>query len=136
MEDHTLTLKRAQMFAMQRHINFEAPLEACGLLGGKAGVVELVLPVKNAAASRVRFQMEPRAQLRALEQIEAEGLELLAIFHSHPKGPSVPSPTDLAEAVYPVVNIIWSKAGRRWQARAFWIEDNHAAEVPLTVLEV
>jgi proteasome lid subunit RPN8/RPN11 len=136
MSDHTLTLTRAQMFAMQRHLNFEAPLEACGLLGGKQGVVELVLPVKNAAESRVRFQMEPRAQLRALEQIDAEGLELLAIFHSHPKGPSTPSPSDILEATYPVVNIIWSKAGRRWQARGFWIENGYAAEVPLTVLEV
>jgi len=136
MSNHSLTLKRAQMFAMQRHINSEAPLEACGLLGGQREDVEIVLPVKNAAESRVRFQMEPRAQLRALEQIEAEGLELLAIFHSHPKGPSTPSPTDILEAAYPVVNIIWSKAGRRWQARGFWIENGHAAEVPLIVLDV
>jgi proteasome lid subunit RPN8/RPN11 len=136
MDNHLLTLKRAHMFTMQRHINVEAPLEACGLLGGKNGMVELVLPVKNAAGSRVRFQMDPKAQFRAIEQIESEGLEIIAIFHSHPKGPSVPSPTDIAEASYRVVNIIWSKVGRRWQARGFWIEDGRAAEVPLTVVEV
>lgn len=136
MTDHALTLKRAHMFAMQRHINYEAPLEACGLLGGKNGIVELVLPVKNAAESRVRFQMEPRAQLKAIEQIEAEGLEIVAIFHSHPKGPSMLSPTDIKEAAYPVVNIVWSKAGRRWQTRGFWIEAGQAIEVPLTVLEM
>ncbi len=136
MDFHSLTLKRAQMFAMQRHINYEAPLEACGLLGGKNGVVELVLPVKNAAGSRVRFEMDPTAQRRAIEQIEAEGLEVVAIFHSHPKGPSIPSSTDIAEASYQAVNIIWSKAGRRWQARGFWIEAGHAAEVPLTVVDV
>jgi len=94
------------------------------------------LAVKNAAQSKVLFRMDPKAQLRAMEQIEAEGLEMIAIFHSHPRGPSVPSPTDLNEAVYPVVNIIWSKAGRRWQARGFWIEAGHAVEVPLTVLDV
>jgi proteasome lid subunit RPN8/RPN11 len=132
----SLTLKRAQMFAMQRHINFEAPLEACGLLGGKDQVVELVLPVKNAAESKVRFTMDPRAQLRAMEQVEALGMEILAIFHSHPKGPSVPSATDIEEALYPVVNIIWSKVGRRWQARGFWIEAGQVTEVPLTVQEV
>jgi len=136
MIDHSLVLKRAHMFAMQRHINYEAPLEACGLLGGRQGAVELVLAVKNAAQSKVLFRMDPKAQLRAMEQIEAEGLEMIAIFHSHPRGPSVPSPTDLNEAVYPVVNIIWSKAGRRWQARGFWIEAGHAVEVPLTVLDV
>ena len=136
MSEKLLTLKRAHMSAMQRHINFVAPMEACGLLGGKEQVVELVLPVKNAAESKVRFVMDPRAQLRAMEQIEGEGLELLAIFHSHPRGPSVPSPTDIKEAAYPVVNIIWSKAGRRWQARGFLIEAGQAVEVPLTVLEV
>jgi [CysO sulfur-carrier protein]-S-L-cysteine hydrolase len=136
MSNHLLILKRAYLFAMQRHINFESPLEACGLLGGKDGIVEVVLPVKNAAESRVRFQMDPKAQLRAMQRIESEGLEIVAIFHSHPKGPSVPSPTDIAEASYDVVNIIWSKVGRRWQARGFWIEDGHAAEVPLTVVDV
>ncbi len=136
MTDHTLVLKRAHMFAMQRHINNEAPLEACGLLGGKEGAVELVLAVKNAAQSKILFRMDPKAQLRALEQIETESLELVAIFHSHPRGPSVPSPTDIQEAVYPVVNIIWSKAGRRWQARGFWIEDGHAIEIPMTILNV
>ena len=136
MKIDSLSLNRAHMFAMQRHINYEAPLEACGLLGGKNQVVKLVLPVKNASESRIRFRMDPKAQLRAMEQIEVEGLELLAIFHSHPKGPSMPSATDIQEAVYPVVNIIWSKVGRRWQARGFWIEGGQAVEVSLTVQEV
>ena len=133
---NNLTLNRTHLFAMQRHVNHEAPLEACGLLGGNHQVVELVLPVKNAAESRVKFKMDPKAQLRALQQLEAEGMELLAIFHSHPKGPSVPSATDIEESAYPVVNIIWSKAGRRWQARGFWIDAGQAVEVPLTVLEM
>ncbi len=136
MSDYSLTLKRAHMFAMQRHINYEAPLEACGLLGGKNRQVELVLPVKNAAESRVQFKMDPRAQLRAMQQIELEGLDVVAIFHSHPKGPSLPSPTDIKEATYKVVNIIWSKVGRRWQARGFWIEGGQVIEVPITVQEV
>lgn len=136
MTDHSLTLNRAHMFTMQRHIESEAPLEACGMLGGRNGVVELVLAVKNAAASKVRFQMEPRAQLRAMQQIEAEGLEMLAIFHSHPRGASEPSPTDIKDAMYPVVNIIWSKAGRRWQQRGFWIEAGKVEEIPLMVLDV
>jgi proteasome lid subunit RPN8/RPN11 len=80
--------------------------------------------------------MEPRAQLRAFEQIEAAGQEILAIFHSHPKGPSVPSPTDIKEAAYPVVHIIWSPVGRKWRARGFWIEDGHAVEVPLNMRAV
>ena len=129
----SLTLKQAHMYAMQRHINFEAPLEACGLLGGKNQLVEIVLPVKNSLESRTQFQMDPRAQLRAMQQIEAEGLEMVAIFHSHPKGPSVPSTTDIKKTLYQVVTIIWAKVGRRWQARGFWIESGQVVEIPLTV---
>jgi proteasome lid subunit RPN8/RPN11 len=136
MIDHSLTLNPAHWDAMRRHVAAESPIEACGLLSGKNGIVETVLAVKNAAASKVRYRMEPRAQLRAFEQIEDAGQEILAIFHSHPKGPSVPSPTDIREAAYPVVHIIWSPVGRRWNARGFWIEDGRAAEIPLNVKAV
>jgi proteasome lid subunit RPN8/RPN11 len=136
MIDHSLMLTASLMDAMRRHVASESPLEACGLLAGKNRLVEVVLPVRNAAASQVRYRMEPRAQLRALEQIEGGGQELLAIFHSHPKGPSGPSPTDIKEATYTVVYIIWSPVGRRWRARGFWIEAGHAAEVPLNLQTV
>lgn len=136
MIDHSLTLSPAHWNAMRRHVTAESPLEACGLLAGKMGVVEAVLTVKNAAGSQVRYRMEPRAQLRALERIEADGQNLLAIFHSHPKGPAVPSPTDINEAAYAVVHIIWARVGRRWNARGFWIEEGHAAEVPLNLRAV
>jgi proteasome lid subunit RPN8/RPN11 len=75
--------------------------------------------------------MDAREQLQALEQIDAEGLELLAIFHSHPRGPAVPSVTDIEEAVYPVVNIIWHAAGATWQARGFRLTADGFLDVPL-----
>lgn len=134
MTEHSLTMNPLHWESMHRHVAAQSPLEACGLLAGKNGLVQAVFAVKNAAGSPVRFRMDPRAQLRAFDQIEAAGQEIVAIFHSHPKGRSVPSPTDIREASYPVVHIIWSPVGRRnWQARGFWIEDGHAAEVPLNL---
>ena len=133
MMDHSLSLSYAQWDFMRRYVISQAPLEGCGLLAGRNRVVEDVLPVKNAEGSPVRFRMEPKAQLRAFEQIEIAGQEILAIFHSHPKGSSTPSPTDIREAAYEVVHIIWSPVGRRWQARGFWIEAGKAVEVALNV---
>jgi proteasome lid subunit RPN8/RPN11 len=78
--------------------------------------------------------MDPREQLNAFEQIESAELEVLAVFHSHPTGPFVPSPTDIEESAYQVISIIWSPVDGKWQARGFWIEDGHAAEVPLVVV--
>jgi proteasome lid subunit RPN8/RPN11 len=136
MIDHSLTITPGDWDAMRRHVAALSPLEACGLLAGKNSIVETVLAVKNAAESKVRFRMEPRAQLRAFEQIESAGQDMLAIFHSHPKGSSAPSITDIKEATYPVVHIIWSPVGRRWNARGFWIENGKAIEVALNIKPV
>lgn len=121
---------------MRDYVEAQAPLEACGLLGGREGMTEAVLPVRNAESSPTRYRMEPLEQLRAFEQIESAGMEVLAIFHSHPQGPAVPSPTDIAKAFYDVVQVIWSQKEGEWLARAFWIEAGRAAEVPLIVADV
>ncbi len=131
-----LTISRAQWKQMRDYVESLAPLEACGLLGGREGLAELVIPIHNAENSPVRYRMEPLEQLAAFEQVESAGMDLLAIFHSHPKGPAVPSPTDIAEAYYQVIQIIWSPVEGEWLAHAFWIEAGHATEVPLILPDV
>lgn len=78
--------------------------------------------------------MNPSEQLQAFEWIEAHGLDLLAIFHSHPAGPETPSPTDVQEAAYPVVQVIWSRRGNVWKARGFHIQNGKFEEVGLRIL--
>jgi len=126
-----LILTRNHWQAMRRHVSRGAPLEACGLLAGKNGRVELTLGIYNAERSPVRFRMEPRAQWRALQRIEAAGLELVGIYHSHPNGPDRPSPTDIAESMYPVAQIIWVRVDGEWRATGFQIEGGKAAEITL-----
>jgi hypothetical protein len=43
------------------------------------------------------------------------------------------SPTDIAEAAYPVTQVLWSRAKGPWEAHGYWIEDNHVSEVGLAV---
>jgi proteasome lid subunit RPN8/RPN11 len=119
---------------MQRHVNESAPLEACGLLAGKKNQVEAVIKVNNQAQSPVRFVMDPQEQLDAFNWIESQNFDLLAIFHSHPAGPETVSATDIAEAAYPVVHIIWSRPNAEWQMRGFWIENGQVRKVTLKVL--
>ncbi len=132
---HQLTLSRHHWDEMLRHVDQQVPLEACGLLAGKNDRVEKVIVVRNQAQSRVRFVMDPYEQLRAFDWIEANGLDLLGIFHSHPAGPETASVTDIAEAAYEVVHLIWSRDQNRWQARGFWIENNRVTEVSLQIME-
>jgi proteasome lid subunit RPN8/RPN11 len=130
-----LTLSKAHWQEMLEHVNQQVPVEACGLLAGKNNRVEKVILIQNQAQSPVRFVMDPYEQLEAFNWIEANGLDLLGIFHSHPAGPGTVSVTDITEAAYEVIHVIWFRNQDRWQARGFWIENGRATEVPLQIIE-
>ena len=129
----SLHIKKQQWDEMLEHVKSHVPLEACGLLAGKNNQLEKVILVRNQAQSAVRFVMDPYEQLQAFEWIESQGLDLIGIFHSHPAGPETASATDIAEAAYQVVSVIWSRKNDEWKARGFWIEHREATEVPLLV---
>jgi [CysO sulfur-carrier protein]-S-L-cysteine hydrolase len=130
-----LTIRKKHWQEMLEHVVKHLPQEACGLLAGKNDRVENVIVVRNQAQSSVRFVMDPYEQLRAFDWIESNGLDLLGIFHSHPTGPETVSATDIAEAAYEVVHLIWSHKRGDWQARGFWIKDGNASEVSLQIVD-
>ena len=128
-----LILTRKVWQGMQRHVRSRSPLEACGLLAGKQGRAEIRLGIPNEERSARRFRMEPRAMWRAFQTIEAARMELTGIYHSHPGGPDHPSAADIAETMYPVAQVIWSRVDGRWQARAFQIREGKVIEISLEV---
>jgi proteasome lid subunit RPN8/RPN11 len=135
-----LELSTYQWEKMRAHVEACKPLEGCGLLAGREGLVTRVLPVRNAAQSPSRFRMDPAGQVSAFREMEDLGLELLGIFHSHPAGKPVgtsalagPSETDIREAAYPAVQVIWTRSSGQWEARGFWIEQGSVREVPLVI---
>jgi len=80
--------------------------------------------------------MEPHQQLVAFRLIDTLGLELLAIYHSHPAGPEVPSATDIAEAYYPeAVYIIISRQEDNYLQRGFIIQNKQVSEISLDFVE-
>ena len=132
-----LALTRSQVEQMMAHARAEAPLEACGLLGGKNGCALRVYPTVNALRSPNRYLVQPEQLLEALEALEAEGWgpDPLAIYHSHPHGPETPSATDIAESYYPnSVHIIIAYPNRpRPSLRGFRIVNGEVSEVELQV---
>lgn len=118
------------------------PEEACGLVAGRAGRSMEVIPVTNILRSPVRYRMAPQEQLEAFERIEARGLELLAIYHSHPHGPDHPSNTDIDEAYYPeAVTLIWFPVSSPldprsgWDCKAFRIREKSVSELRIDLVE-
>lgn len=111
------------------------PLEVCGLLAGENGRIIHHYPIYNILQSPVAFEMEPKQQIETMLAIEEGGQQLMAIYHSHPKGPSVPSPTDIVQAYYPELFqfILSLKERERPCLRAFTIIDGHVDEIPFSV---
>jgi proteasome lid subunit RPN8/RPN11 len=131
-----LILSRKVWQGMQRHVRSSSPLEACGLLAGKHGRAEARLGIPNEEHSARRFRMEPRAMWRAFQRIEAAEMELVGIYHSHPGGPDHPSAADIAETMYPVAQVIWSRGSGRWRASAYRIKGGRAIKIPVEILPV
>jgi [CysO sulfur-carrier protein]-S-L-cysteine hydrolase len=113
------------------------PLEVCGLMAGRDGVVRHLYPVDNILQSPSAFQMEPRQQVEAMLQMEKQGWTLLAIYHSHPHGPAEPSAADVAQAYYPeAIQIIVSLRRRqRPLLGAFLIENGRVQPVEWRIVQ-
>jgi proteasome lid subunit RPN8/RPN11 len=84
---------------MVAHAREDLPNECCGMVGGRDGEATAVVRVVNAAATPLRYEMDPQGQFNALKEIEDGGDELLAIYHSHTKSAAYPSQTDVNQAV-------------------------------------
>jgi proteasome lid subunit RPN8/RPN11 len=115
------------------HARAEAPKEACGLVAGRDARATRVIRCTNASPTAVtRYTIDPREQLRAFRDIEANGEELVAIYHSHPVTQAYPSPTDRAEAHYPdAFYVLVSLRDATPEVRAFRVRDGWVRQVPL-----
>lgn len=128
-----LTLTREQVAEMVAHARQEAPNECCGLLFGRAGRVDRVFRGTNVDRSPLTYQMAPQ-ELLEIPRMEAQGLDLVGIYHSHPASAATPSDKDVARAFYPdVVYVIVSLATAEPDVRAFRIADGEVRDVELIV---
>ena len=113
----------------------EYPNEACGLIAAKEGVPVKVYPMRNADASPVTYRLEPKEQLSVFNDIEEQGWDLWAIYHSHTHSEGYPSETDRRQAFYPEARyLILSLEDReRPVFRGFRIVSGDVTEEEVTV---
>lgn len=114
----------------------QVPIEVCGILAGNDSKVEKLYKMTNADNSSNHFMMEPKEQFAVVKDIRSAGLEMLAIYHSHPETPARPSAEDIRLALTPdVIYVIASLQGANAPAvKSFLIEDGNVTEVPLKIL--
>jgi proteasome lid subunit RPN8/RPN11 len=131
-----MRISQALIDEMVAHAREDLPDECCGLIGGRDGEAVSVHRVDNAAASPLRYEMDPKAQYDAYKAIEDDGQELLAIYHSHTKSAAYPSQTDVNQAVawpdqiYVIVSLQDADAP---DVKAYLLKDLKIADVELLV---
>jgi proteasome lid subunit RPN8/RPN11 len=112
------------------------PLECCGLLAGQESSATQFISITNRLASATEFDMEPAELIGALRSLRTNGKRLLAIVHSHPRGPALPSARDIERAWYPdAAHVIVSfTSAETPEVRGFRILDGEVIEIELRAI--
>jgi len=118
----------------------ELPNECCGLLAGRIvngrGLVEKCYPLVNKAASPTEYLSDERSMFAAFKDWRSRGLDVLAVYHSHPTSPPVPSRKDLEMSYGPdVVNFIISLQAGQPVMRGWWLGTNGYREAEWELVE-
>ena len=116
---------------MVQHARFCRPHEACGLLGvDDEGSIVFVYALTNREASATRYRVDPAEHFHAIQHADAMGWTIGGVFHSHPAGPPVPSPIDVAEALDPTWHYFVVSGD---EVKAWEIAGGSATEVDIEV---
>ncbi len=120
------------------HARAEAPNECCGVVATNGdGSARQVFPATNKFASPLRFEIDEHDLIRIWRAIDADDLELGAIYHSHTRTPPEPSQTDVnGAAQWP--GALWVIVGLAADdgepdVRTWAIEDGRVTQVELVV---
>ena len=106
------------------------PEESCALLLGENDAVAEILPMRNVDESPLTFSIESTELVDAYNLAESKGLQVIAIFHSHPAQPS-PSSTDIKfMEINPVVWLIYSTT--EWRLKGY-VYDDYVKEVTIKI---
>jgi len=108
----------------------ELPHECCGLLAGLPdGRVTHRFPLVNELASPTEFLSDPRSLFAAHKEMRRLGIDVLAVYHSHPTSDPVPSKKDRERNYSPdVVNLIISLKNATPAMRGWWLSAADARE--------
>ena len=121
---------REQMIA---HAREQFPKECCGMLAGVDGKTVKVVRATNSEDSEFRYRVDDRELLRFLHDIDDNGWDFLAVYHSHTRSEAYPSPTDVRLAANwpdPYYVLVSLADQENPVVRAFRITDGEISEVP------
>lgn len=137
MASNAVRVRREILVKMQEEAAKTPAQECCGLLAGRDGVISEIFRARNAHANPATgYEIAPRELFQLMREIRAQDLQLLGIYHSHPRGENRPSPTDIGQALYPdtLYVILSPLPGAPQPIRAFLICDGEATEMTIEIV--
>jgi proteasome lid subunit RPN8/RPN11 len=131
----TISLTPPQLEELIKIAKDSLPNECCAFLLGEHndnGKVAMILPMRNIDESAVSFSIDAVELLNAYNLADTKGMEVTAIFHSHPAKAS-PSRTDTKYMqINPVVWVIYSTTEN--EIRAFVYENEDIKEIAIKTI--
>ena len=129
-----MMISRALLDEIVSHARAEAPNECVGMVAAENGRAVQVYPAVNAAASPLRYEIDPADQYGIEMAIDDAGRELGAIYHSHTRSDPYPSQTDVNLAFHPhALYVIVGLASGEPDVRAYRIVDGRITDGELEV---
>ena len=115
------------------HARESVPQECCGLLLGEDETARRVLRCRNVHPNPETRYLVDRAQVfEAFRASKDFDRELVAIYHSHPRSPAHPSPTDRAEAYWPeAAYVLVSLRSEQPEMFAYRIKESGVRTIPI-----
>jgi proteasome lid subunit RPN8/RPN11 len=131
----TVRVRREIISRIREEARMAPNQECCGLLAGRDGIITRILPARNALESATAYEIAPAELFRLMRQIRGEDLEMLGIYHSHPRGENRPSPRDIGSAFYSEAAYLIASplADAAQPVRAFSIRDGRVAELQIEI---
>lgn len=117
------------------HARAEKPLECCGILAGKDGTVTDMYKMNNTENDPDKYLMDAKEQFTVVKDMRAKGIDMLAIYHSHPHSPARPSGIDTKLAFYPdaIYIIISLMDAEKPVMKGFFIKEEKVEEAVIKI---
>ncbi len=135
----TLHIPAPELNRIHAHARAGYPHEVVGILAGRreGRAVTRVVTLENERADspQNRYHVSAMVLWKAEQRLEAEGLEVVGYYHSHPDHPASYSDFDREHALPNMAYVITSvEGGEVADTRCWWLTDDREAmtETPIT----
>jgi len=119
-----------------KHAKEEAPFEACGYLAGRKNNVMKKYAMTNMDKSKEHFTLDVNEQFKVIKEARSKGLDIIAVYHTHPHSPARLSMEDIRLANDPdITYIILSLAEQNIDIRSFKIKNGVIKKEELKIIK-